>query len=84
MLAIELAGGATAAEQVMSRVSLFRSATTLGGVESLVSEPRLSSHQQLTADEQASMGIHEGFLRLSIGLEHVDDLIADLTRALEP
>jgi cystathionine beta-lyase/cystathionine gamma-synthase len=67
----------------MSRVTLFRSATTLGGVESLVSEPRLSSHKQRSADELAAMGIPAGFLRVSIGLEHVDDLIADLARALE-
>jgi cystathionine beta-lyase/cystathionine gamma-synthase len=83
MLALELAGGTPAVERVMSRVTLFRSATTLGGVESLVSEPRLSSHKQRSADELAAMGIPAGFLRVSIGLEHVDDLIADLARALE-
>jgi cystathionine beta-lyase/cystathionine gamma-synthase len=51
-------------------------------VESLVSEPRFTSHASLTAAERAAAGIPDGFLRLSLGLEDADDLIADLARGL--
>ncbi|MBL0172969.1 MAG: aminotransferase class I/II-fold pyridoxal phosphate-dependent enzyme [Gemmatimonadaceae bacterium] len=83
MLAIELTGGDEAAARVVSRLALFTHAPSLGGVESLVSEPRYTSHRQLDSEARAAMGIPSGFLRLSVGLEGVDDLIADLTQALE-
>jgi cystathionine beta-lyase/cystathionine gamma-synthase len=53
-------------------------------VESLVSEPRLTSHRQLTPDERAALGFPDGFVRLSCGIEDADDLIADLDQALGP
>ncbi len=83
MLAIELVGGGDAAARTISRLRLFLHAPSLGGVESLVSEPRYTSHRELSTDERAAMGIPDGFLRLSVGLEHAVDLIADLTHALE-
>jgi cystathionine beta-lyase/cystathionine gamma-synthase len=61
---------------------LARYAASLGGVDTLVSEPRFSSHARLTADERARLGIPDGFIRLSVGLEDVDDIIADLEQAL--
>jgi len=82
MLALELAGGAEAAEHFVSRVRLFRHAPSLGGVDSLVSLPHRSSHALLTDAERAAAGIAPGFVRLSVGLEHVDDLAADLAEAL--
>ncbi len=54
----------------------------LGGVDSLISEPRYNSHAHLTAEERARLGIPDGFLRLSIGIEDADDLIADIEQAL--
>ena len=57
-------------------------APSLGGVESLISEPRYTSHAGMTAEERAAAGIPDGFLRLSLGLEDADDLIADLARGL--
>jgi len=82
MLSIELDGGAKATERFLRRLKLFRHAPSLGGVESLVSEPRFTSHADISADERASIGIPDGFLRLSVGIEGADDLIADLEQAL--
>ena len=82
MLAIELEGGVKMAERALRRLALFTHAPSLGGVDSLVSEPRFSSHAHLTVEERAAIGIPDGFLRLSIGLEDADDLIADLAQAL--
>jgi cystathionine beta-lyase/cystathionine gamma-synthase len=82
MLAIELTGGARAAERFIRKLRLIRHAPSLGGVDSLVSEPRHNSHTHLTAEERAKLGIPDGFLRLSIGIEDADDLIADLEQAL--
>ncbi len=83
MLALELAGGGKAAERFLRRLRLITHAPSLGGVESLVSEPRYTSHAKMTSGERARIGIPDGFLRISIGLEAVDDLIADLEQALK-
>lgn len=82
MLAITLAGGSKAVERMLRRLKLFRHAPSLGGVDSLVSEPRYTSHAMLTAEQRAAAGIPDGFLRLSVGLEDADDLIADLEQAV--
>ena len=82
MAAVELAGGAKAAEKMLRRLTLFRHAPSLGGVDSLVSEPRHTSHAHLTAAERTKAGIPDGFVRLSIGIEDADDLIADLGQAI--
>ena len=82
MLAIELTGGARAADRFLRRLRIFRHAPSLGGVDSLVSEPRYTSHAHLTASQREAAGIPDGFLRLSVGIESADDLIADLEQAL--
>ena len=82
MLGLELAGGGPAADRFLQRLQLVTHAPSLGGVDTLVSEPRFTSHSKMTAEERAAIGIPDGFLRFSIGLEAVDDLIADLTQAL--
>lgn len=82
VLGIELTGGAKAAERALKRMRLFRHAPSLGGVDSLVSEPRFTSHATLTAEERARAGIADGLLRLSVGIEDGGDLIADLEHAL--
>jgi cystathionine beta-lyase/cystathionine gamma-synthase len=83
MVALVVDGGGERAARVISRLSLFTSATSLGGVESLVSEPRLTSHRHLSAEQLTAIGVPDGFIRLSVGLEDADDLIDDLARALE-
>jgi cystathionine beta-lyase/cystathionine gamma-synthase len=82
MMAIELAGGAAAAEKFLRKLKIIRHAPRLGGVDSLVSEPRFTSHAHLTAEERAEVGIPDGFLRLSIGIESANDLIGDIEQAL--
>jgi len=82
MMAIELAGGGAAAERFVSKLRIFRHAPSLGGVDSLVSEPRFTSHAHLTKDARAKAGIPDGFLRLSIGIESANDLIGDIEQAL--
>ena len=82
MLAIELSGGARSTERFLRRLKVFTHAPSLGGVDSLVSEPRYTSHAALSADARARAGVPDGFLRLSIGIETADDLIADLEQAL--
>ena len=82
MLALELLGGAKAADRFVRRLKLWIHATSLGGVESLVSEPRFTSHAHLSAEQRAKAGIPDGFVRLSVGIEDAEDLIADLEQAL--
>jgi cystathionine beta-lyase/cystathionine gamma-synthase len=82
MMAIELAGGAAAAEKFLRKLKIVRHAPSLGGVDSVVSEPRFTSHTHFTADERAEAGIPDGFLRLSIGIESAQDLIGDIEQAL--
>jgi cystathionine beta-lyase/cystathionine gamma-synthase len=82
MMGLELKGGARAAERFLRALRLAAHAPSLGGVETLVSEPRLTSHAGLTAEQRAKAGIPDGFLRFSLGLEDSDDLIADFAQAL--
>jgi cystathionine beta-lyase/cystathionine gamma-synthase len=82
MMAIELAGGARAAEKFLRKLKVIRHAPSLGGVDSLVSEPRFTSHAHLTPEARAHAGIPDGFLRLSIGIESAKDLIRDIEQAL--
>ena len=82
MMAIELAAGGAAVSSFIHKLKLFTHASSLGGVDSLIVEPRYTSHAKLTSKERAAIGIPDGFLRLSIGIENADDLIADVEQAL--
>ncbi|WP_289101093.1 aminotransferase class I/II-fold pyridoxal phosphate-dependent enzyme [uncultured Marinobacter sp.] len=82
MLSIEVEGGQQAAEKVADSLKIFLLATSLGGVESLVSQPSATSHHGLSHEERLKRGIGDGMLRLSVGLEDAKDLIADLNQAL--
>jgi len=81
-LSFELKGGVKAAERFIGEVKLPISAPSLGGVESLITRPATTSHSGMSAAARESAGIREGLIRLSVGLEGVDDLIEDLDRAL--
>jgi cystathionine beta-lyase/cystathionine gamma-synthase len=83
MLAIELKGAGPAAIRFVQGLQLFEHAASLGGVDSLIIEPRYSSHEHMAPDERAKIGIPDGFLRLSIGIENAEDLIADIEQALQ-
>ena len=83
MLAIELVGGGKATDRFLRRLKIIAHAASLGGVESLVSEPRFTSHAMLSTEDRARIGIPDGFLRLSVGIEDADDIIADIEQALK-
>ena len=82
MLSIEVAGSGEVATCVADQLKLFALAPSLGGAESLVTQPCTTTHHGLTAEERARRGISDAMLRLSVGLEDADDLIADLEQAL--
>ena len=82
MLSLEVADGGEAATQVADRLKLFALAPSLGGAESLVTQPCTTTHHGLTPEERARRGISDAMLRLSVGLEDAEDLIADLEQAL--
>jgi cystathionine beta-lyase/cystathionine gamma-synthase len=79
---LELKGGTRATERFLRRLRLVAHAPSLAGVESLVSEPRLTSHRSMSASARADIGIPDGFVRLSCGIEDADDIIGDLEQAL--
>jgi cystathionine beta-lyase/cystathionine gamma-synthase len=82
MVGVTLKGGAEASERFLRKLRVFIHAPSLAAVESLVSEPRLTSHKHLTPAQRAAMGIPDGFVRLSCGVEDAEDLVADLEQAL--
>lgn len=82
MLTIEIKGGGEAATRVADRLKLFALAPSLGGAESLVTQPCTTTHHGLPPEERARRGISDAMLRLSVGLEDAADLIADLRQAL--
>ncbi|HVM91778.1 MAG TPA: aminotransferase class I/II-fold pyridoxal phosphate-dependent enzyme [Terriglobales bacterium] len=82
VLTFEVAGSGEDARRVAEALSLFTLAPSLGGVESLVSIPVLTSHAMIDSDLRRKMGVTEQMIRLSVGIENVEDLIADLERAL--
>lgn len=82
MVGLVLAGGAPAAQRFCAQLRLVLHAPSLAGVESLISEPRLTSHKSLSPGERTAQGIPDGFLRLSCGCEDADDIIHDLEQAL--
>lgn len=83
MMALDIAGGYDAAARFIDHLRLVVNAASLGGPESLISMPILTSHTRATAGEKASAGVTDSTVRLSIGLESFDDLRADIAAALE-
>lgn len=82
LIAFEVEGGKEAAFRLLDTLKLIRISNNLGDAKSLIVHPATTTHQRFTPEVRATMGVTEGLIRLSIGLEHPDDLIADLSRAL--
>ena len=82
MVSAVVAGGLPAARRFLERVEIFALAESLGGVESLIEHPAIMTHASIPAEKRAALGIGDGLVRLSVGVEDADDLIADLSRAL--
>jgi cystathionine gamma-lyase len=83
MLSMSVRGGLETARRVMSKVRVFTLAESLGGVESLIEHPGLMTHASLSEEQQRKVGISDGLLRLSVGIETQADLLADLEQALD-
>lgn len=83
MLAFELKGGITAGRRFMNALQLFSRAVSLGDAESLAQHPASMTHSSYTPQERARYGISEGLVRLSVGLEDIEDLLADVRQALK-
>ena len=83
MVTVVLKGGLPASRRFLERCELFTLAESLGGVESLIEHPAIMTHASLPEDVRAGLGIDDGLVRLSVGIESVDDLIAELQHALE-
>ncbi len=82
MLAFELAGGREAGERFMDALLLCGRATSLGGVDTVLHHPASTSHRQYSAEQLAAAGVSPGLLRLSVGCEDADDIVADIEQAL--
>jgi len=83
MVSAVIKGGLPAATRFLERCKLFTLAESLGGVESLIEHPAIMTHASLPAEVRAKLGIDDGLVRLSVGIESVDDLLAELEQALK-
>lgn len=84
LLSFELKGGTDSAVQFLDRLQLIVHAVSLGGMESLTTRPAMSSHRGMTPEARKAAGIDESLIRLSVGTEDLDDILADLDQALAP
>lgn len=82
MVTAVLLGGLDSARRFLERCEIFALAESLGGVESLIEHPAIMTHASIPADKRAELGIADGLVRLSVGVEDCDDLLADLAQAL--
>ena len=82
LVGFELKGGAAAGRAFIDRLRLFYHVANIGDARSLAIHPASTTHSQLSVDEQLSTGVSPGYVRLSIGIEHIDDILADLDQAL--
>ncbi len=84
MIAFEMAGGKKAAFQLINGLRMVDICNNLGDAKTLVTHPATTTHANMPQEDRERIGISEGLIRLSVGLEHIDDLIADMTQALAP
>ncbi len=82
MVTVVLKGGLPAAKKFLEKVEIFALAESLGGVESLIEHPGIMTHASVPAEKRAELGIDDGLVRLSVGIEDLDDLISDIEQAL--
>ena len=82
MVTFELAGGGRSASSFVKGLDMIKLAASLGEAQTTISHPAKTSHRSLTGDEQAVLGIRNGLIRLSCGIESASDILADLESAL--
>jgi O-acetylhomoserine (thiol)-lyase len=83
LVGFELKGGADAGRAFIDRLQLLYHVANIGDARSLAIHPASTTHSQLAAEEQLATGVSPGYVRLSVGIEHIDDILADLSQALE-
>jgi O-acetylhomoserine (thiol)-lyase len=83
LMGFELAGGADAGRKFIDSLKMVYHVANIGDARSLAIHPASTTHSQLTVEEQAATGVTPGYVRLSIGIEHIDDIIADIDQALD-
>ena len=83
MLSFELDDGRIAPREFLRKLNLIKPALSLGGIETIICAPVTTSHEKMSSEERAELGITDSLLRLSVGIEDVDDIIADIDQALE-
>jgi len=83
LVGFELAAGMEAGRRFIDALKMFYHVANIGDARSLAIHPASTTHSQLSADEQAATGVTAGYIRLSVGIEHIDDILADLTQALD-
>jgi O-acetylhomoserine (thiol)-lyase len=83
LVGFELSGGLKAGKKFIDALELFYHVANIGDTRSLAIHPATTTHSQLSAEEQFKTGVSEDYVRLSVGIEHIDDIIIDLTKAIE-
>ncbi len=83
IISVDIEGGLAPARRMLERTRLFTLAESLGGVESLIEHPAIMTHASIPAEQRQALGITDGLVRLSVGIEDLDDLKSDLAQALE-
>jgi O-acetylhomoserine (thiol)-lyase len=83
LVGFELAGGKEAGRRFIDALQLFYHVANIGDARSLAIHPATTTHSQLSPDEQLATGVSDGYVRLAVGLEHIDDILADLDQALK-
>ena len=83
LVGFELAAGRDAGRRFIDSLKLLYHVANIGDARSLAIHPATTTHSQLTAEEQLKTGVSDGYVRLSVGIEHIDDIIADLSQALD-
>jgi cystathionine gamma-lyase len=82
MISFDIRGGLESARRFLEAVRVFTLAESLGGVESLIEHPAIMTHASIPQEIREAIGLTDGLVRLSVGIEHVEDLRADLEQAL--
>ena len=83
LIGFEVASGGEGGKKFIEALQMFYHVANIGDARSLAIHPATTTHSQLTAEEQIASGVTEGYIRLSIGIEHIDDILADLSQALD-
>jgi O-acetylhomoserine (thiol)-lyase len=83
LVGFELSGGLNAGRAFIDALEMFYHVANIGDARSLAIHPATTTHSQLTEEEQLATGVNPGYVRLSIGIEHIDDILADLEQALK-